>query len=163
MYRVWEVYRTQKLVAASTPEDAWWIKVAKCLHKLYSIKTFVCDPSAPGNIEAFKLAGLPAEKAFNDISLGIQAVESRLKVQPDGHPRIALLRGSKTDPDPYLAKEHKPTCLEDETELYSWPKNAAGKPVKEKPVDDNNHAADAMRYATAKVDRLGPDRRFLYA
>lgn len=163
MYRVWEVYRTGKLVAASTEEDAWWINVAKGLRKMYNIRTFVCDPARSDHIEAFQKAGLPAKGAFNSIELGVQNVESRLKIQEDGYPRLMILRGSKAPADPLLLREHKPTCLEEEIEVYAWPKNKAGKPIKEVPVDDNNHACDAMRYAAAEVDKLGPDKRFVYA
>lgn len=163
MYRVWEVYRTQKLVAASQPEDAWWINVAIELRNFFKIQMFVCDPSRPDHISAFQKAGLPAIGAFNDKSLGIQNIESRLAIQPDGFPRLFLLYNSKAAPDPLLVKEHKPTCLEEEIEVYSWAKDAAGKPIKEEPVDENNHALDACRYICAYQDKLGPDRRLIYA
>jgi phage terminase large subunit len=162
MYRVEEVYRTQKLVAASKPEDAWWINEAKRLEAKYNIEEFACDPSEPAYIEAFQKEGLPAKKAFNSISLGIQTVESRLKVQEDGRPRLMLLRGSRGEPDPLLVEKKQISCLEEELEVYAWPKNAAGKPVKEVPVDDHNHACDGMRYAAASVDELGPNNRFFF-
>lgn len=101
--------------------------------------------------------------AFNDKSLGIQNVESRLAIQPDGFPRLFLLYNSKAAPDPVLVKEHKPTCTEEEIEVYSWAKDAAGKPIKEEPVDENNHGLDQTRYVAAEIDGLGPDRRLLYA
>lgn len=163
MYRTWEVYRTQKLVAASRPEDAWWINVALELKKFFNIQMFVCDPSRPDHISAFQKAGLPTRGAFNDKSLGIQNIESRLAIQPDGWPRLFLLYNSKAAPDPLLVKDHKPTCLEEEIEVYSWAKDTAGKPNKEEPVDENNHGCDAMRYLAAYADRLGPDRRLLYS
>jgi phage terminase large subunit len=157
MYRVYEEYRTGKLVAASTSEDAWWIRKALELKEKYKITTFVCDPSEPAYIEAFQRAGLPAVQAFNSVTLGIQNIESRLKVQDDKRPRIVILRGSNCDPDDTLLEAHKAACLEDEMELYSWEKTTSGKPLKEKPKDEHNHACDAMRYAAAYVDNLGDD------
>lgn len=155
MYRVKEVYRTGKLVAASRPEDAWWINKAKELKAQYNIKTFVCDPSRPDHMEAFELAGLDCTAAFNSVELGIQNVESRMMVQADGWPRIVILPGSRPKPDEALVDSHRPTCLEEEFEVYAYPKDMAGRPIKEEPVAAHNHSCDAMRYVAAHVDGLG--------
>lgn len=156
MIRVEEVYQSMKLVAASKPEDAWWINEAVRLQRKYNIESFECDPSEPAYIEAFSQAGINAKKAFNSILPGIQEVESRITVQEDGRPRIALLVGSKGEQDPILKDAHQPTCLEEEIELYSYPKDSAGRAnKKEVPVDEFNHGCDAMRYVAAKLGGLG--------
>lgn len=156
MYRVHEVYQTGKLVAASNPQDAWWILKAKELKEQYGIRMFVCDPSKPDYIAAFELAGLPCEPAFNSIELGIQNIESRLVVQPDGWARIILLSGSRPAKDSTLVDKHKPTCLEEEVEVYARPKDGKGNQNKDElPVPRDNHACDTMRYVAAYVDDLG--------
>ena len=160
MYRVWEVYRVQKLVAGSTPEDGWWINVAKQLHALYDFQAVPADPSEPGYIVAMQQAGIPVVNALNAVKPGIQAVESRLKIQPDGRPRIMFIRGGRAEPDPLLVKEHKPTCTEQEMEVYQWEKPTAVHPVKEVPLKENDHGLDGARYAVMHVDRRS---RFAYA
>lgn len=156
MYRVKEIYQTGRLVAASKPEDAWWINKAKEVLAEFDIRTFVCDPSRPDHMEAFELEQIPCEPAYNSVELGIQNVQSRLKIQEDRVPRLMIIRGSRDpDKDPTLTDTFRPTCLEDEFGLYAWPKDAKGKPVKENPVEKHNHACDAMRYAAAAVDSLG--------
>lgn len=159
MYRFEEIYQTGKLVAASKPEDAWWIMKAKALMEKYpTLKTFVPDPSRPEHITAFQMAGIPCVKAFTDVDLGIQNIQSRLQIQPDGFPRLMLLSGSKDhNPDPVLKDKHLPTCLEEEVEVYGYKKDTkTGKAnKKENPEEKDNHACDAMRYAAAYVDGLG--------
>lgn len=155
MYRVHEVYQTGKLVAASNPEDAWWIITAKELRDRYNITVFVPDPSRPDHIEAFEKAGLLCEPGFNSIEIGIQNVQSRLKIQPDGWPRIALLKGSRPVKDPKLVDRHLPTCLEEEIEVYARPKDSAIRGSSELPIPKHNHACDTLRYSAGHVDGLG--------
>lgn len=148
MAREREIYRTKKTID-------WWIEQAKKVDSDYSGIVFVCDPSEPGYIKQFRNAGLTVVEAFNDISLGIDNIQQRLVIQKDGRPRLVFIRGGLVERDEDLARVHKPTCAEEEIEAYVWPKGADGKPMKEVPVDDANHAMDAMRYAAAYVDQLG--------
>lgn len=147
MARVREIYKTKKTID-------WWIEQAKTVKKDYPGVVFACDPSEPGYIQQFRNAGLSVVEAFNDISLGIDNVQQRLKVEKDSRPRLVFVRGALLERDDELASTHKPTCAEEEIEAYIWPKGADGKALKEIPVDDNNHAMDAMRYAAAYVDDL---------
>lgn len=158
MYRFEEVYQTGKLVAASQEADAWWINKARELKEKYNIQLFIADPSRPDHIQAFESAGLPCDGGFNAIELGIQNVQSRLVVQKDGLPRIILLSNSRPSKDLRLVETHRPTCLEEELEVYSYPKDATGKAIKEEPVAKDNHACDTMRYVAAYVDDLGANR-----
>lgn len=148
MAREREIYRTHKTID-------WWISQAKEIKTDFAGIVFVCDPSEPGYIKQFRDAGLSTVEAFNDISLGIDNVQQRLVVRGDGRPRLVFVRGGLVERDEELATKHKPTCGEEEIEAYVWPKGKDGKVLKEIPVDDNNHAMDAMRYAAAYVDRLG--------
>lgn len=148
MARERELYQTKKTID-------WWIERAQKVNKDYPGIVFVCDPSEPGYIKQFRNAGLTVVEAFNDISLGIDNIQQRLAIQADGRPRLVFIRGGLVERDEDLARVHKPTCAEEEIEAYVWPKGADGKPLKEIPMDDNNHAMDAMRYAAAYVDNLG--------
>lgn len=156
MYRVEEQYRTKVHVTSQVPTDDTWTTRLLEAHKKYKLEAVLCDPSEPSFIEAFQSAGLPAQAAENAIIPGIQLVEGRQKVQDDGFPRIALLRGTRPEADPFLVEEHKPTCFEEEVEVYVYPKDKVGRTnKKENPVDKHNHACDMCRYATAYVDGLG--------
>jgi phage terminase large subunit len=93
---------------------------------------------------------LPADKA---VSPGIQAVERRL-----AQGRLFVLRDCLVERDEALAAERKPVCLAQEMDVYQWPKAADGRPVKEAPVDRDNHACDALRYLVRWADaRAGCD------
>lgn len=168
MYREFEIYQSGKLV-----ED-WWVAQILQVMKAYpltvegeegpAIDAIACDPSEPAYIKALTDAGIPAVPAWNSVAPGVQNVESRLRIQPDSRPRLMLLKGKRADTDPVLRANHKPTCLEDEVEVYSWPKDKADKPKKENPVPENDHACDAMRYACALVDNLGnKEKKFQWA
>jgi PBSX family phage terminase large subunit len=154
MYRVREVYRTQKTID-------WWIKEAEDIHRAFKIEAFICDPSEPGYIKQFRNAKLPTREAFNDIALGIDNIQQRLRIGEDKRARLYFVRGGLTERDEGLAEKHAPTCAEEEIEAYVWPKGVDGKALKEVPVDDNNHAMDAMRYAAAYLDLK--QRRILVA
>lgn len=147
MYLVHEVYQTKKLIG-------WWVDEAKKLRDEYKVELFICDPAEPSNIQEFRNAGLFALEANNDITAGIQKVATRLKIAGDGQARLYVARGALRDADPILLNAKKPTCLLDEMPAYEWPTGADGKPVKEVPLDVNNHAADACRYATAYADGM---------
>jgi phage terminase large subunit len=140
MVLVHEVYQSRQLIG-------WWVDQAKALQAMYPITAFHCDPAEPAYIEQFQQAGLPAVAAVNDIRPGIDAVKQRLKVAGDGRPRLQLLRSARRETDSVLEFAKRPLGVLDEITAYVWPKGADGKPVKEVPVDDNNHGLDSLRYA----------------
>jgi phage terminase large subunit len=98
--------------------------------------------------------GVETVPAYKAISAGIQAVQHRLQVAGDGKPRLYLMRESLVARDEVLSAAGKPFCTEQEIDGYVWPKGQDGRPVKEVPVDMDNHGMDAMRYAVAYVDAL---------
>jgi PBSX family phage terminase large subunit len=97
---------------------------------------------------------IPAKKA---ITVGIQAVEKRMRRAGDGKPRLFVFRDSLLKIDPRMEGKGKATCLEEEMDMYVWPLTKDDKPIKEAPVDDNNHALDCLRYGVMYAD--GPMRR----
>ena len=84
------------------------------------------DPSAAAYIDDLANLGYPVEKADNDVQTGIQRVASAL-------PRLTV----------------DPSCIQtiDEFESYQYPDE--GKGSSDKPVKQNDHCMDALRYALA--------------
>lgn len=146
LYLVAEYYQTHKTV------DAYWIPQAKLLGKEFGVQEWYCDPSEPAYIEQFRVAGLDAKPAYNPIMPGVTAVESRLRKQDDGAPRLSILRDASRISDPWLMENKMPLNTVGEVPLYVWPKNSAGVITKDKPVDEFNHGLDCLRYAVAQVD-----------
>lgn len=82
------------------------------------------DPSAKGYIEDLHRAGVNAVPAVNDILVGIQRVHAQFQT------------GLTFDPEC--------TNTIDEMGMYAYPENP--KVETDKPIKDNDHAADALRY-----------------
>ncbi len=113
---------------------ASWVTAAHQLHEAYGVEAFYCDPSEPGNIDAFRRAGLPAEKADNAVVPGIAAVASRL--------------GNETM---YI----HPTCTNTIREImgYCWRQGRDGIARHDEPQKVDDHACDALRYAVLALCR----------
>lgn len=94
------------------------------------------------------LMTMPAHKTVLD---GIQAVAARFKPAGDGRPRFMILRDSLVERDTELAHAKKPTCLEDEPDVYVW-KTSTIAQAKEEPVKEFDHALDCCRYLVARFD-----------
>src|SRR5579875_209651 len=145
MYLIREIYMTQKV-------DDWWVARGKEMKATFGVGAFHCDPAEPAYITKFRSNGLNAIEATNDIAPGISAVQSRLQIAGDGRPRLYVYEFSLPERDETLVNAHKPFCSEGEILEYVWPKAQDGKPIKEVPVDLNNHAMDCWRYAAMAVD-----------
>jgi phage terminase large subunit len=109
----------------------------------------VCDHDAEDRATLEK-HGIPTVAAEKAVSVGIQAVQSRLKGK-----RLFIMRGALVDADQALLDAKRPTCTEQEIEGYMWHKGADGRPNKEEPVKVDDHGMDAMRYAVRHVDSFG--------
>jgi phage terminase large subunit len=148
MHRYRQIYRTRRLVEDHARE-------ARALTGEERIDAIICDHDAEDRATFERHFGQATEAAIKDISTGIQAVQLRLRPAGDGKPRIYFLEDSLIERDEDLAREYKPVCTEDEFEVYTWPKAADGKPIKEVPVDLHNHGMDEMRYAVMHLDEGG--------
>lgn len=89
----------------------------------------------------------PAKKTVSD---GLQAVQSRLKIQGDGKPRLYVMRGSLVERDQRRVEMLRPTCFVDEVTGYVW--NEA----KDTPVKEDDHSMDTARYVVAQEDLRVP-------
>lgn len=98
--------------------------------------------------------------AIKDITRGIQAVEERLKIQPDGRARLYVFENALVEADSTLYKDTPgdsgPVSTEQEFTNYIWPKGADGKSNKEVPLDLYNHGMDMLRYMVMGLDNYDP-------
>jgi len=126
-YRVAEFYKSRMMV-----EDL--VKVCQQRKQIYNIKTFICDPSSPANIEALNRGGCPAIGADNQIRLGI-----------DRHSQ--LIKGERF----FVFRDENPMGL-DEYSTYHYPEPKDYKiddnQKEVEPVKASDHGCDADRYVT---------------
>lgn len=118
-----------------------------------------CDHDAEDRATLEKHLGMGTQAAHKSVSDGIQAVQSRLKAQGDGRPRLFIVRGALVERDPLLEEASLPMSTTDEIGGYVWavkPGNAGG--LKEEPVKKDDHGCDAMRYMVAARDLGGRPR-----
>lgn len=109
------------------------------------------DRDARGILE--RRLGIYTTPAIKDIETGIQAVRARLRVQPDGKPRLFILRDALVEPDLALMAAKKPFCTAQEFESYIYdPKPSHTAAAREQPIDKDNHGLDSLRYACMYVE-----------
>lgn len=108
----------------------------------------------------YKKGGINSKPAFKEVQAGIESVVNHLSPRQPGGPRLFVVKNSLTERDRKLEADDRPTCLEEEVGRYIWKtaKSAAGAvAIKDVPVDENNHAMDALRYL---VHSLAVKKRF---
>lgn len=160
LYRYRELYRTQRLVedhAADmllasgavwdAPAGIWrWPATAEPRPQ-----AIICDHDAEGRATLTRKLGLRTVPAHKAVTAGIQAVASRLKVLPDGRPRLYLLRDALVARDPERVAAKRPCCTEEEIGGYVW-QTAGGRQRGEEPVQEDDHGMDCLRYMVAHLD-----------
>jgi len=101
------------------------------LKERHKISIFYADPSEPAYIAQCRAAGLQMEPAVNDVSPGLAVVSK------------AIAAGMTVDP----------SCagLLQEMPGYTWAPSKLGG-FQEKPIELNDDACDALRYAIASLD-----------
>jgi phage terminase large subunit len=102
----------------------------------HKVGLIAVDAAAAGLIADLVDVGLHAVPAKGRVLDGINLVQSLLKVQGDGKPRLTV----------------DPECVNviNEFESYIW------KPEKDEPVKENDHSMDALRYLQIALDTSGP-------
>jgi len=114
-------------------------------------REIICDHDAEGRGTLTRHLGFRTVPAHKAVLEGIQAVASRFRNAGDGKPRIQIMRDCLVEKDRDLAEQKKPTCLEDEPDVYVWD-TRQGMKQGDQPVKENDHAMDALRYLTARFD-----------
>jgi PBSX family phage terminase large subunit len=127
-----EWYRTQQLEVEVARKAKEW-------QEKFDPECFVVDPSALSLIEAMKAEGLHVVAAKNAVFDGIQAVQQRLRSEPEVGPLLTV--------DPRCENTIR------EFESYEWMGDKESQA--DRPRKENDHAMDALRYAVTHVDGLG--------
>lgn len=148
LYLYREIYYTRRLVEDHAKT------ILRCSEG-ERIEADVCDHDAEDRATLERHLGVRTVAAHKAITPGIEAVTARLRPAGDGRPRIYFVRDALVERDDRLAEAGLPWCTEQEFDSYAYPAGQDGKPLKEVPVDKDNHGMDAMRYAVAHVDDIG--------
>jgi len=112
-------------------------EVAQAMRNKWGVRTFWCDPSRPEYIQKFREAGLDSRKGKNEIDPGIAAVTRKIE---QGLFHIDF------NACPATAREF---------EVYQYAEDDHGKVLKDRPIDRDNHAMDALRYMIYSNERQG--------
>lgn len=154
LYLYRELYGTQKLV-----ED-WAVEIKKATGSERIVAT-ITDHDAEDRATLEKHLGCKTIAAHKDVSPGLQAVSSRLRVQPDGRPRLYIFRDCLMWRDTNLTDSKQPVSVIEEFDSYVWQKGT-NNTIKEVPVKEFDHGLDCLRYQVAHLD-LQPPRKPMIA
>lgn len=153
LYLYRHIYFTQRLVE----DHAETLRQVREKLKDPQPREIICDWDAEGRATLERRLGMMTTPATKHIAEGIQAVQTRLKVLPDGKPRLFIMRDSLIELDPKLKERAMPTDGPSERASYVWDlKNKRHKG--ETPIDKDNHFMDMERYMVAHFD-LNPASR----
>lgn len=103
--------------------------------KLYKATKVYPDPAEPDRIEILKKSGLNCREVSKDIVAGVDRVRELFKQN-----RIHISSDCKN--------------LIHELETYRYPEKKPDQNEQEKPVKENDHALDALRYALYMIDPI---------
>ena len=151
MYR--EMYHTKRTVNFHVNGDALTQGIIS-LTGDEQIITTICDHDAEGKatLEEYGIDTVNADKRRK---VGVEKVQDRLQVQPDGKPQIFFWRNALVELDDELKTNYKPTSTVEEFAGYVWNELPTGKVESSKdedPVKIADHGMDAMRYMVMHLD-----------
>lgn len=146
LYR--EIYHTKRLVEDHAAQIKALTKDSP------RPRAILADHDAEDRATLERHLGMGTIPANKTVSEGIQAVASRLKVDPTGRPRLMIMEGARVERDQALADARKPTCTVEEIGGYVW----LDKRIKEQPLKEQDDGMDCMRYAVAEMDLHGITR-----
>jgi len=160
LYLYRETYRTQRLVEDHARTALSLMRYPSGQWREPQPRAVICDHDAEDRATLEKHLGLGTSAAKKTVSDGIQAVQSRLKVQEDGRPRLFIVRGALAERDDSLGERSLPTCTAEEVAGYVWAvkPGTGGAGLKEQPLKENDHGMDALRYVVAERDLAGSPR-----
>lgn len=149
LYREW--YKTRTLVEDHARKALSLVTDAQGRWTEPRPQRVICDHDAEDRATLERHLSLSTTAANKTVSEGIQATASRLKILADGKARLYVMRGALVERDPLLDEARKPCGLLEEIGGYVWDLKD-GKPAKETPVKEDDHACDAARYMVAEKD-----------
>lgn len=158
LYLYREIYKTKTLVEDHAKKILSLVTDTKGNWTEPKPRKIVCDHDAEDRATLERHLGMPTVAANKKVSEGLQAVQSRFRVQPDGKPRIFFFRDALVERDSLLVEASKPLCLIDEIPGYVWDDRNADNP-REAPLKNEDDSADQMRYVVAEKD-LGLTPRY---
>lgn len=141
MYLYRELYGTQKLVSD-------WAQEINRLSEGEHIEFTVADHDAEDRA-TLKREGISTMAAQKDVSLGIQRVQERMRVDETDKPAIFFMNDALVYEDEALRDQLKPVSTISEITSYVW---QDGK-KRDIPTKEDDHGMDAMRYAVMAVDK----------
>lgn len=97
--------------------------------------------------------GIDTIAAFKPIIPGIQAVQARLRKEPETDPKLYFFNELPVYEDNELKNKKRVWCIQQEIESYVY-KNTSSTNIKEEPLKENDHAMDCLRYGVAYFDAL---------
>ncbi len=120
-------------------------------------EAIICDHDAEDRATLERHLGMSTVAATKTVSDGIQAMQTRLKLEEDGRPRLYVCRDSLVSRDQELKEAGKPTSFAEEVEGYVWKPEPDGsiRPTPDEPLKKDDHSMDASRYAVAYLDLQG--------
>jgi hypothetical protein len=161
LYLYRETYRTQRLVEDHAKTALSLVKWPSGQWREPQPRAVICDHDAEDRATLEKHLGLGTVAAKKTVSDGIQAVQSRLKVQADGRPRLFIVRGALAERDPALAERSLPTCTAEEITGYVWavkPGGGGGAEGAAAEGERSRHGHDAVRRRRAGSRWAAPVR-----
>jgi phage terminase large subunit len=160
--RLWlekEIYRSKTLVEDHAKEILKVVTKADGVTWKYpKPRAIVCDHDAEDRATLERHLGMGTIPAQKTVSDGIQALATRLRIQPDGKPRMYVCRDSLVSRDEAMVEAGKPIGFAQEIEGYVWETTPDGRPSKEAPHKDEDDSMDTARYVVADLDLHGVTR-----
>jgi phage terminase large subunit len=152
LYR--ETYVSNKIVEQWAWETMMKVRT-KGLGTWYEPKPrkVIADHDAEDRETFTKKTGLPTYAADKRVSVGIQAVQKRMKEE-----RLFIFNDALIYQDRRLVDRKVPTCTSEEIPGYVWAKKKASDGTvneKDEPLKENDHGCDVMRYVVMEVDTRG--------
>lgn len=120
-------------------------------------EVFLADHDAGERATMERHLRFPTFAANKVVTRGVQLGQARMKVQPDGKPRMAVFRNALIRNDSLAATDKRPRGFAAEVGGYVWGTERGDDGVpKEVPVKKNDHSMDCYRYLCMYLDGMAP-------
>lgn len=117
-------------------------------------RSTVCDHDA-GERATLMEYGILTTAASKNIQIGVEKVQERLRIQPDGRPRVFFCKDALVEVDESLRDNYQPVSTTEEFAGYVWRRIDNKKEQSSKdelPIRTADHGMDALRYMVMHFD-----------